>query len=66
MKIKIFMSNDSKNLEGLINEFIKDKAVIDIKYQSMSIVNQYNGLGIPVNVAINDRALVMYVDKEES
>ena len=66
MKVKIFKSNDSKNLEDVINEFIRDKAVIDIKYQSMSIANRYNGHGVPVNVEIIDRALIMYVDEEES
>lgn len=64
MKVKIFGGIDIKSMENEINEFIKDKPVIDIKYQSMGLTIQYNATGIPINVTVCDRALVMYVDEE--
>lgn len=64
MKVKIFVGSNIKSLEGEINEFIKDKPVIDIKYQSMGLATRYNATGIPSNVVIYDRALVMYADEE--
>ena len=38
---------------------------IHIKYQSMSIAQRYNGVGIPTDIGIFDRALIMY-DEEEA
>ena len=64
MKVKIFCSSDTLNLEKDINAFIADKVIHDIKYQSMSIPQQYNGAGIPINIGIFDRALIMYDDEE--
>lgn len=64
MKVKIFVGNNVKSMEDEINEFIKDKSVIDIKYQSMSLTTRHNATGIPSKVVIYDRALVMYVDEE--
>ena len=64
MKVKIFVGNNVKSMEDEINEFIKDKSVIDIKYQSMSLITRYNATGIPSKVVIYDRALVMYADEE--
>lgn len=59
MKVKIFVGFNIKSMEDEINEFIKDKSVIDIKYQSMGLTTRYNGTGIPIN-----GALVMYADEE--
>lgn len=64
MKVKIFVGNDIKRMEDEVNEFIKDKSVIDIKYQSMGLTTKYNGNGIPINVVVYDRVLVMYADEE--
>lgn len=64
MKVKIFVGINIKSMEDEINEFIKDKPVVDIKYQSMGLATRYNATGIPTNVVIYDRALVMYVDEE--
>lgn len=36
MKVKIMSSNSTYELEKLINDFIKDKELIDIKYQIIS------------------------------
>lgn len=57
MKVKIFVGFNIKSMEDEINEFIKDKSVIDIKYQSMGLTT--SGTGIPIN-----EALVMYADEE--
>lgn len=65
MKVKIFGGIDIKSMENEVNEFIKDKSIIDIKYQSMGLTTQYNATGIPTNVVVCDRTLlVMYVDEE--
>lgn len=64
MKVKIFVGINIKSMEDEINEFIKDKPVIDIKYQSMGLATRYNATGVPTNIVVYDRALVMYVDEE--
>lgn len=63
MKIKIFGSTNSENLERMVNEFCMDKAVQDIKYQSMYIGTKYNQYsGAILEGIIVDRAMIMYVD----
>lgn len=57
MKVKIFVGINAKSVEDAVNEFIKDKSIIDIKYQSIGLTTRYN-------VTVYDRALVMYVDEE--
>ncbi len=39
MKVKLFDENHEKDLEDSINKFIKDKEVIDIKYQLAISIN---------------------------
>ena len=55
VKVALFSSNDAYNLIDTVNDFCKDKKVIDIKYQSMI-----------VGYAINDRMLVIYEDEDEN
>ena len=63
MKIKIFGSTNSEDLERMVNEFCMDKAVQDIKYQSMYIGTKYNQYsGAILEGIIVDRAMIMYVD----
>lgn len=63
MKIKIFGSTNSEDLERMVNEFCVDKAVQDIKYQSMYIGTKYNQYsGAILEGIIVDRAMIMYVD----
>ena len=63
MKIKIFGSTNSEDLERMVNEFCMDKAVQDIKYQSMYIGTKYNQYsGAILEGIIVDRAKIMYVD----
>lgn len=60
MKVKMFFGNDTSRLKQEINDFIKDKYVIEIRYQSVPIVMKYNNLGTPIKTEINDRVLIMY------
>ena len=64
VKVKILCCNDANELEKQINEFTTDKAIIDIKYQSVGFYNQWNGNGVPANAVVNDRVLIMY-DEED-
>ncbi len=64
MKVKILCCNDATELETQINEFIADKIVHDIKFQSVGFYNQWNGNGIPISSVANDRVLIMYDDEE--
>lgn len=64
MKVKIICNSDMLSFEKDVNAFIADKVIHDIKYQSMSIPQQYNGIGIPTSIGIFDRALIMYDDEE--
>lgn len=58
-KIKMFSSANYLNLENSVNEFIKDKLVRDIKYQSFPIVTEYDN-GLPSEANIIDRVLIIY------
>lgn len=53
VKVALFSSNDTYSLIDTVNDFCKDKKVIDIKYQSMII-----------GYAINDRMLVIYEEQD--
>ncbi len=66
MKIKIIACNDTVELETQINEFITDKVVIDIKYQSIGFYNKWNNIGVPVTAVTNDRVLIMYDDEDSN
>lgn len=63
MKIKIFYANnDFEKIEKEINEFIKDKKVIDAKHSISSYVlsdEHYSGGGMDFSV------LIMYEEKVE-
>ena len=44
--VKTFKSNNIEKLEEMVNEFIKDKEVVNIQYSSQlyhSVTNQYGG-----------------------
>lgn len=49
---------DGLNFQNSINDFIKDKKVIDIKYQAV-VIEQSNGRWV------NDRALIIYEEEEK-
>ena len=61
MKVKIFGSaGDSLALEKEVNEFIKDKHVIDIKYTTTFVINKYGNFGVPDGGIFIDRSMVMW------
>ena len=61
MKVKIFGSaGDSLALEKEVNEFIKDKHVIDIKYTTTFVINKYGNFGVPDGGIFIDRTMVMW------
>ena len=60
MKVKVFACSNAADLERAINDFIKDKKVIDIKFQSLHYATKYNEKGNPCESDINDRVLVIY------
>ena len=61
MKVKIFGSaGDSLALEKEVNEFIKDKHVIDIKYTTTFVINKYGNFGVPDGGIFIDRAMVLW------
>ena len=62
MKVKMFSETDVEKLEKEVNEFIEERVVMDVKYQSMYVTTQYNGDGIPIEGKIIDRALIIYAD----
>ena len=54
VKVAFFLDNYAYKTVNMINDFCKDKKVIDIKYQSMV-----------AGYAINDRLLVIYEEEDE-
>ena len=59
IKTMLFSNNDGIRFQCSINDFIKDKKVISIQYQSFIIPKQFTN-GIPTTIEIVDRALVLY------
>lgn len=64
LKTKLFSNTDPKCFETTLNEFIKDKEVVDIHYRTFSIQTEWRN-GIPTKGEIVDRALVVYKEAEE-
>lgn len=63
MRIKVFGATNSEDLERMVNDFCVDKAVQDIKYQSMYVGTKFNQYtGATLEGVIIDRAMIMYVD----
>lgn len=61
MKVKIIRG---KNIESLVNDFIKDKVVVDIKYSTPFGINGSSISGFDFD--IYDSVLIMYKeDKDE-
>lgn len=56
-KVNIFME--------ALNNFIKDKKVENIQYQTLCFPKSFNKNGVPLEISIVDCALVTYIDTEE-
>lgn len=52
-KVKVISGRDLEHFEFVVNEFIKDKKVVDIKYQPVIEKTPVKGL-------VYNRALVIY------
>lgn len=59
MKVCIFSNDDPAVFQSSINAFIADKKVVDIKYQSMTLVLRFTN-GVPSETTIVDRAFIIY------
>ncbi len=57
VKVKIISCNDGNRLMEAVNDFCKDKIVIDIKFQSLLI--DYG-----VTSSVNDRVLIIYREED--
>ena len=61
VKVKIIRG---KNIESLVNDFIKDKVIVDIKYSTPFGINGNSIIGFDFD--IYDSVLIMYKeDKDE-
>lgn len=65
MKVKIISARDIDDFERSVNEFVKGKLVVDIKYSSYPVVSQYGSNNVPTRVDIWDRVLIMYEEMED-
>lgn len=65
MKIKIISTRNIDDFEHSVNEFVKDKHVVNIKYTSFPVVSQYGLDKVPTRVDLYDRALIMYEERED-
>lgn len=64
MKIKLFTigpEENGKDINNIINNFIKDKKVIDIKMSTDSVVLRKNVMDTEVNICTT--LLIMYEEK---
>lgn len=64
MKIKLFSGTSKEKIEQDVNQFIRDKIVIDIRYSSHYIPNSFGKNGNPVKTICVDRVLVIYKEGE--
>lgn len=66
IKTAVVSNNDPREFVNMLNDVIKDKKVIDIKYQSYHFISSYNLNGTPDEVDFVDRALVIYEAGDET
>lgn len=64
LKTKLFSDTDPQSFETKLNEFIKDKEVVDIHYRTFPIQTAWQN-GAPVKGEVVDRVLVVYKEAEE-
>lgn len=58
-KVKVITTNNLAQFETSLNDFIKDKKVVDIKYQPLFVSTAFVG-GAPVKGTVFNRAMVIY------
>ena len=62
-KVQVITTNDPLELQNAINRFIKDKEIIDIKYQPI-LYHTRDAYMQPCGV-IHDRVLIIYKEKSD-
>lgn len=65
MKFKLFNDIATQKLIDVVNEFIKDKHVVDYKFSSEYVPTQYNSAGIPIKGSFYVSILIGYEDNDE-
>ena len=63
MKVKLLADCSAKVLQTRINDFIKEKKVIDIKFNSVYVPMKTEN-GTLTHGAMNDRVLIMYEEEQ--
>lgn len=63
-KVKFFACNDTTLTEKAINDFIADKEVVDIQYQSVFAPTAYNIHGNVASAVVYDRVMVVYREEK--
>lgn len=58
-KVRIIADGNASRVESSVNAFIKDKKVVDIKYQSSHVSTEFKN-GVPVKGSFYDRVLIIY------
>ena len=64
LKTKLFSDTDPERFENELNEFIKDKEVVDIHYRTFLVETEWRN-GSPIKAEVVDRVLVVYKESEE-
>lgn len=59
-KVILIGCHDANDFVTQINDFVKDKNVRDIKYQSHVYNDTYNFRGIPDGARVVNQALIIY------
>lgn len=65
MKVKVFDSRKSVDLENQINEFITDKIVHDIRQSTFTVPAKVDKNGKTTRVDIFSRVIIMYDDTKK-
>ena len=60
IKIKIFRGQPINAVEERVNDFIKDKKVIDIRHTASCEITEHNQFGAPVSQQFYDSVMVIY------
>lgn len=61
LKTKLFSHTDPESFEKSVNDFIKDKYVVNMHYQAFAIHTEWRG-NAPVKGEIVNRVLIVYED----
>ena len=63
-KIALFRESNSIRVMNSVNNFIRDKKVIDIKYRPFGMNIEFSRDGIPLKSVVYDSVMVIYEEDE--